>query len=812
MAKEGKHQHLKLLVVEDPHRRRKQPDPSERTKLTLEDRAEMRTRLEGRIASLEAKPSVSPAAASDFNPSLVFRVPFKKNVNFDEASETFSRCDIKLVSREEGNVVIAFKENRDLTDFKEAVARFANPAIRPDGEQAQSTVFDVFQYIDAERMERYGRADRIGGRLEERIGSEGERIDPKELYTADIEVWHRGNVPTHESIGRLRKVVEMQGKDGNRVCDQYVGSGIALLRAKLTGSLLNDLLEVDDVAGIDLPPLPELNPFVVHQSNARSFKKGPPPPQNGPRLCVIDSGVNAEHPLLSQHVGHAETFHTKTSTAADVNGHGTSVGSVAVFGDIASCFNAKKFASDITLFSARILNEDNELDDEKLFITQVREAVQFFKAEPYRCRVFNLSFGTRFPALVGTKGKQSPWAAQIDDLARDEGVLFVLAAGNVRRQTFKKEESERILKEYPIYLFTEESGICDPGTSALGLTVGAVAHSDAPAIASMGNDDIKLAVAKIGEPSPTTRTGFGCGGAIKPDFVHDGGNLIFNRSVGDDVGLGVMAFCASAAGSLFSWHSSTSIAAPRVARAAARTWKALEGMLGHEPTPNLVRAVLAVAADPMPLRAEFGEWPDEKHLRSVGYGKPDEEIAIRSLDNDLILIHEGEIATDGFQLFEVPVPPEMAGATGWKQISCAVAFDPRTNARRKDYLAVEMRTALFRGMDPGELTRCYEAVAGDAEARKSAPRAIDDRRKCDCKPNISTVSTSTLLRQEFKTRTLKENDGDTYYLMVTSHRNWDAPEATQRFSVAVRLRANSDNLYNQVRSRVQPRIQPRLRF
>jgi len=48
----------------------------------------------------------------------------------------------------------------------------------------------------------------------------------------------------------------------------------------------------------------------------------------------------------------------------------------------APAMNLRQFASPVTLFSARVLNDRNEFDDEKLIINQMRTAIETFRQPP----------------------------------------------------------------------------------------------------------------------------------------------------------------------------------------------------------------------------------------------------------------------------------------------------------------------------------------------------------------------------------------------------------------------------------------------
>ena len=155
------------------------------------------------------------------------------------------------------------------------------------------------------------------------------------------------------------------------------------------------------------------------------------------------------------------------------------VGGIAVFGNVRACYEAGHFASPITLFSARVLNEHNMFDDDKRIITQMREAVSAFVKEPYNCRVFNLSLGSPDPLLTAANKRQGSWAEALDIIAREFKVLLVVSAGNNNTPvTMNANDAEAALARYPDYLFDEPAGLCEPATAVIPITVGGLAEYD----------------------------------------------------------------------------------------------------------------------------------------------------------------------------------------------------------------------------------------------------------------------------------------------------------------------------------------------
>jgi hypothetical protein len=779
---------------------------------------------------MEAQVLNRPSLATGIQPHLVFKIPISRKGSASAIAGQLERLDLSIVSIESDNAVVAFQNDVNLARFREAVATYEKgpkKGVNPKtGKPFSGTGWDVLEYIDAAEMRLWSLEDRIGPRLVRSIGDKAQLIDSEQIYILDIELWHRGTEQfAKDAIAELRKLIEYSPSEGERLYDSFIGHSLCLARVGVRGEKLKALLEMDSVAEIDQPPQPFFDFSQVSAATARQFPTPASPPIDGPSVCIIDSGVVTNHPLLANHIGHAESVMPHTDSASDAHGHGTMVGGIAVFGDIRANYEGGQFASPVTLFSARVLNERNEFDNHSLIIHQMRRAVEFFIAPPYRCRVFNLSLGNS-AAWLQTNQRQSFWAESLDILAREYNVVLVVSAGNhAFGRAVKTDEAEEILRSYPDYLFRPECGLCEPATAAIPITVGGYAKSEVQAVPrGVGKHDIFKTVAMAMEPTPHGRIGPGINSAIKPEFVADAGNVAFQgfselRKVDEDRGISVMSFSNEPIQRLFAFGTGSSLAAPQVARLASMVVSNLREQLGDEPDANLVRALLA-SAGVIPRTVDdriLKKYGDNGLRRVYGYGAIDEDVLFESADRRVTLIAQASIPLDTFAIYEVPSPIEFRTANERKRVTVTLAYDPPVRRRRSKYLGVQMGYTLIRGKSIEQIIEAYRHLSPEerAMAKESddgLPGAFKGSFKCELYPGTMTLMSSTLQRSEWTFTSENRDYGDTWYLVVQSQRTW-APDSftEQRFAVTVTLEADEPELFNLIENRIRVRQQQRTR-
>src|SRR5262249_29563132 len=392
--------------------------------------------------------------------------------------------------------------------------------------------------------------------------------------------------------------------------------------------------------------------------------------------------------------------------------------------------------------------------------------------------------------------------AAIDEIAwkhRDREIIFVISAGNFFPEHLSDEE---VKQKYPDYLKSDDSRIISPATSAIALTVGGLSYGGGRALGLYRENDLNMLLAGARDFTPPfTRAGLGVDGAIKPDLVDYAGDLRFERGrvIGKRAGeapahAGLPTTAKQFAppeGKLFRTVSGTSFAAPKVSNLAARIFREFPSA-----SSNMIRALIADSArvpSSRPDRFTGIDPCDKDMLRVYGYGQPDFERARLSSKNSVLLLADGVMPIDSFQIFTVPsLPPEFLTAPGKGHIFVTLAFDPPTRHTRGDsYLGVSMEFALFRNVAPesiAEALRAWDRQEAEGLGSDEIPalRGIS-RQRIDLKPNRQLLKKGTLQRAMIRIANATwRYDGGPLQLVVTCQRKWaPATIESQRYAVVV---------------------------
>jgi len=574
---------------------------------------------------------------------------------------------------------------------------------------------DLFDALD--RVAQLGPEDRKGPRLK-RKGTPA-----KDRFYVDLDLWYDGtDVGYRETEQMIRAALGKMG--GRLVSDLFRIPSLLLGKAEINAQILEQLLQLDFVATIDLPvePLPEeAFDLFGRPPDIEPVLEG----EDVPLACVVDSGVFSGHPLLRNGVVLEEAdLGSGEDTEADLNGHGTGVAGIVVYGNVAQAMAQNDWIPKVRICSAKVLKND-PVSDAPVFPEEIRpesvleEAIRYFNQER-GCRVFNLSIGD--PDKIYAGGRQFPWAEMLDNLSRELGIIIVVSAGNVYNPGIPYGNSREDIRDSARdQLLTPEHRLIDPGIAAICLSVGSIARREDP-YDSGGTSMSRLSISPRKAPSVFTRTGFGVAKAIKPDLVAYGGDYALQQIPGGDKGwvrndpnLGEPSLRNSLQdGRGFKAFCGTSLAAPHVTHVAALIEHALKHQLEVAPSANLIRAMMVNSAN---IPENIVEWlrnsedindnrqaprKQEYVLRLVGFGEPQDEICW-SRRNRVTLFAEDVLPIKSFHIYSIRIPPDFLRRRGDKKIAISLAYDPPVRLSRKDYIATKMFFEAYRGLTSEQL-------------------------------------------------------------------------------------------------------------
>lgn len=629
--------------------------------------------------------------------SVVLRLPFRGFLDFDD----LEKHGVSFVSMQGENVSIGFADEKGLKKFSTRLQMLIN-------QDDQLTYAQLFEAIDS--IGSWERKDRLGWALSK------QGFPATDTFRLDIELWPLGDA-VDEIRQRLRSGFEgWLATERIKKTDCVNHDDLLIYRVEVAALQAEKLLEHNDVRYVELPPSTGVSYHQLNLDVNELPENIQGPVESAAKVCILDSGINSNHPLLKSAIADVQSFLLGNKNVDDETGHGTHVAGIALYGDLEARSEQNYWEPQLWLLSGRVLNEANEFDVEAIENT-LEKAVVYF-VEEYGCKIFNLSLGNANAPYNGAHVRGIAYT--LDKLAREHDVLFVVAAGNFTGSENPEIPQKSWRTEYPDYLLHDASIIIDPAPALNVLTVGGYALNDATNSAQRYPKDVnELPVAKIEQPSPFTRHGPSVKKALKPELIAHGGNYSVNvRSQQQYIpipkGLGVISCNYQFVGkTLLSESSGTSFAAPYITNLAGR-------LLNEYPeaSANLLRAFL-VNHSSMPLAVErtFSDIHNvnnqkAKRLRPskevAGYGKVDEDILFRSSEQAVVLYTEETIADDTYQFFELPLPTEyFQGSKRIRELRITLSYMPPVRPSRIEYRGSRLWFRLVKGKSLDEVQKHF---------------------------------------------------------------------------------------------------------
>ncbi|WP_027147376.1 S8 family peptidase [Methylobacter marinus] len=363
------------------------------------------------------------------------------------------------------------------------------------------------------------------------------------------------------------------------------------------------------------------------------------PLENAPHVCILDTGINAKHPLLAQSLNDEDQHTIEPSWGvADQNGHGTEMAGLTIWGDLTpNLANSAPVVLTHHLESVKLLPHDGGNVGRHHGNLMLEAIARPEITAPYRQRVFSMAVTAKDNR---DQGKPSAWSATLDRLACDvdgEGHtprLFIVSGGNI--------DDPNAWSHYPYSNSTDS--IHDPGQAWNVLTVGAYTQK---IDITEANTDGYSAIAPSGGLSPfsTTSQTWQRHWPLKPDVVFEGGN-----AAKDALGpvtmhsLSLLTTSHELTNHLLTTTNATSAATALCSRMAAQ-------LIAQYPNlwPETVRALIVHSAEwTEQMKAGFldrrersGDY--QNLIRHCGFGVPNLERALWSASNSLTLIVQDEL-------------------------------------------------------------------------------------------------------------------------------------------------------------------------
>lgn len=342
-------------------------------------------------------------------------------------------------------------------------------------------------------------------RIREAGLTEATDLQNDEVYTVDIELWDFGTRLARErKAGQIEDFIAGQNDE---VFDVYLGPSITLMRVRARGQTLRPLLSVPEVAFIDLPPEPDLEAADLVQMELDDAPEILPPDGDAPVIGMLDSGVN-DHPFLEGAILERLSFPAELGTA-DVWGHGTRVGGAALYGDLRD-LGEVRIQPVGRLVSAKVVDNNGRFYERRTLPTQMREIIMRLRQD-YGCRIFVMSLGD--VRARNEPGRVGPWAATLDELARELDVMIFVSTGNrVPRGGMAVEQG---ITHYPGYLLEPANRLCEPAGAANIVTVGSLTNGTGLGARHELDAHVRPITGAL-EPSPFSRAGPGRGESASP--------------------------------------------------------------------------------------------------------------------------------------------------------------------------------------------------------------------------------------------------------------------------------------------------------
>lgn len=415
-------------------------------------------------------------------------------------------------------------------------------------------------------------------------------------------------------------------------------------------------------------------------------------------ICLLDSGVNNSHPLISPFLPDERQYSYKPDEWGvgddwPDGGHGTGVAGLALYGDMVGVLASPAIIRIVHGLESFKIIHSRDPNDPELYgaITEFATSRPFVD-RPNNPRVFCLTITDK---NFSFKGRPSAWSAAIDKISFGSALepaapqLIIASGGNVRIKNHDDFPSLNLLES-----------VHDPAQAYNAITVGSYTRKDHIDPATGYSH---LAPHGAMAPSNSTSVLWDHQWPLKPDIVMEGGNSSTDGvDVSDHYSLKLLTADKDYPQATFLPFGDTSGAAALAAKMAAELRTAYPKYW-----PETIRALMIHSAEwttRMLGNKKFIDlkvYEKKELLRSVGYGVPNLENALYSANNSLTLIAEREIQpyhlvksnckSKEYHLFKLPWPADILAGELFDQdvtlkITLSYYIEPNPGSKNKRYV------------------------------------------------------------------------------------------------------------------------------
>ena len=753
--------------------------------------------------------------------------------------EAFDAEDLKsfgievIAELEDGYIIGASVDDPELSEFQEKIEKFINQ------ERGGGKIPEIWGFIDGARRPEHI----LSSELWKKWGS----IKDQQIYMADVGVaclgdkyqlpeapkrkdgesddsffkranrWMNKRDITYQEWDECKSereyeliqfVDKYRGEILSAIIDGTISKTAKLpdsfsCRIQISGKGLRDLVlnfpYIFEVAEPDQFAELVLRQGLADENNP-PFQLEPPAP-NAPKVCVIDSGIQEQHPLLRAAIDEdsSRSWIEKIDQTADFvsNGHGTRVAGAVLYPRTVP--RTGKQQAICWIQNARVLDARRDMPKELFPPNLLGEIIEIYHGQK-RTRIFNHSIAAKDPC--DTKF-MSPWASAIDQLTWQNDILFIVAAGNLpsdaRIDLTRCSVPDHLAanQPYPDYILEDSCQIANPAQSLMALTVGSISLQSyrVPPYYSFAEE--------ADRPSAFSRYGLGIWETIKPevveyggDFVTDGGNPP-NVTWPKEVCPELVRSTLGGGPTIASDDVGTSFAAPKVSHIAA----CIAAELPNE-SCLLYRALIVQSARWPAWAANSQNKKDV--IRQIGYGIPSLDRALENRPNRITLITQGinKIKAREARIYQVQLPEIMQSQGEEIEILVEVTLSykaqpRRTRRNRRKYLSNWLDwDCSKRGEDPDSfMDRILKEYNAPEDAEKGEGIFSWVLGKQNNYGQIREVSRGAGTIQKDWAYVKSHQLREAFCIGVVGHPGWDNdPDAEVPYSLVVSFEATQADL------------------